>query len=114
MSLLWFATRSTPYCYLTDMGAYIESLHESTERIKCKKTFSDEIIKNIGLASSDFKLAWGKMGQKIVTYNLLLNSGKTKQEIYEQIRVNDPNLLEYLTIRSAEKIDKLGEYVNNL
>ncbi len=68
------------------------------------------VIKHIPKLINDFKFKYGQLGQKIVTYHIQ-SKFKSKKELYEEIKLKDSKILDYLDIHSEEQLNKLEEYV---
>ncbi len=81
-----------------------------TIRDHIKKTNYLNVIKHIPKLINDFKFKYGQLGQKIVTYHIQ-SKFKSKKELYEEIKLKDSKILDYLDIHSEGQLNKLEEYV---
>lgn len=97
--------------YNEHVGDIIKIIEEWGVHKYLKKFFSSSILKYIRHISEDFKFADGRIGQKITIYKLGL-SEKTKEEIYRSILEKNPEILDYLNIRSPDEVGKLREYTD--
>jgi len=79
-----------------------------------KQRFTRSIVKHIPLIVSEFKLKYGTLSQKIITYNLELKNTNDKKSIYNIIHDKDNKIIDYLDIKNENDMSKLTEYVNLL
>lgn len=76
-----------------------------------KKTFYLNVIKHIPSIINDFRFKFGNYGQKITIIKLKLNNN-SNEDVYNEIKINDPKLLDYLNINNPEELTKINEYMD--
>jgi len=76
-----------------------------------KDEYSQLIIKNIPLEIRHFRFKDQSIGMRIIYYHFKINQGESETTIYQQIKENDPIILDYLNIIDVTEVTKkIEEY----
>ena len=79
-----------------------------------KGKYTRLVVKNIPLFARHFRFRDQSLTMKLLNYNFKLNNGILEEEVYQEIKQNDPKLLDYLTVNDRYQTkNRISQYINN-
>jgi len=99
--------------YNGDLDDLLNRINLYKELNKLKQQFSSLIIKELPINVLHFRFRDQSLGMKIMHYHFKLNSGESDEFIYQQLKEQDSQLLDYLTIIDVSQVkEKINNYIN--
>jgi len=101
--------------YQDHLDVLITQIAFYKETNKRKHKYSQLIIKEIPNSVRHFRFRDQSLGMRIVKYHFKLNNGESEDNVYQEIKITDPLLIDYLTIVNVLQVkQKINEYINAL
>jgi len=105
----WYALEKY---YHGNLGELLDLINLHRDINKRKEKFSQMVIKQIPIYTTHFRFKDQSIGMRIMNYHFKINHSLEREEkIYQQIKDDDPIILNYLNIIDNQQIkEKIEEY----